>query len=67
MTQMIGWSFQVLNKEQFKEYQELNLAEKYNELKRLDLTESKIEGLKNAEFETLEKIVDADEEFLLNF
>ena len=27
MTQMIGWSFQVLNKEQFKEYQELNLAE----------------------------------------
>ncbi len=65
MTQMIGWSFQVLNKEQFKEYQELNLAEKYNELgKRLDLTESEIEGLKNAEFETLEKIVDADEEFL---
>ena len=65
MTQMIGWSFQVLNKEQFKEYQELNLAEKYNELgKRLDLTEFEIEGLKNAEFETLEKIVDADEEFL---
>ena len=60
MTQMIGWSFQVLNKEQFKEYQELNLAEKYNELgKRLDLTEFEIEGLKNAEFETLEKIVDA--------
>ena len=49
MTQMIGWSFQVLNKEQFKEYQELNLAEKYNELgKRLDLTEFEIEGLKNA-------------------
>ena len=65
MTQMIGWSFQVLNKEQFKEYQESNLAEKYDELgKRLDLTDPEKEALKNAEFETLEKIVDADEESL---
>ena len=65
MTQMIGWSFQVLNKEQFKEYQESNLTEKYDELgKRLDLTDPEKEALKNAEFETLEKIVDADEESL---
>ena len=65
MTQMIGWSFQVLNKEQFKEYQESNLAEKYEELgKRLDLTDPEKEALKNAEFETLEKIVDANEESL---
>ena len=65
MTQMIGWSFQVLNKVQFKEYQESNLAEKYDELgKRLDLTEPEKEALKNAEFENLEKIVDADEESL---
>ncbi|GIR02597.1 MAG: hypothetical protein CM15mP12_1280 [Gammaproteobacteria bacterium] len=32
MTQMIGWSFKVFNREQFKKYQQTSLEEKYENL-----------------------------------
>ena len=65
MTHMIGWSFQVLNKEQFKEYQDSSLIEKYDGLaKRLDLTENEKEGIVSKELDTLEKIVDLDSKIL---
>jgi N utilization substance protein A len=32
MTQMIGWSFKVFNKDQFKEYQESSLEEKFEKI-----------------------------------
>ena len=65
MTQMIGWSFQVLNKEQFKEYQDSSLIEKYNLVSnRLELNDEEKEKLIAAELETLEKVVDANQELL---
>ncbi len=65
MTQMIGWSFQVLNKEQFKEYQDSSLIEKYNQVSnRLELNDEEKEKLITAELETLEKVVDANQELL---
>ena len=65
MTQMIGWSFQVLNKEQFKEYQDSSLIEKYNQVSnRLELNDEEKEKLIAAELETLEKVVDANQELL---
>ncbi len=65
MTQMIGWSFQVLNKEQFKEYQDSSLIEKYNQVSnRLELNDEEKEKLIAAELETLEKVVDANHELL---
>ena len=65
MTQMIGWSFQVLNKEQFKEYQDSSLIEKYNQVSnRLELNDEEKEKLITAELETLEKVVDANHELL---
>ena len=58
---MIGWSFQVLNKEQFKEYQDSSLVEKYDGLaKRLDLTEKEKTEIISKELDNLEKIVDLD-------
>ena len=61
MTHMIGWSFQVLNKEQFKEYQDSSLIEKYDGLaKRLDLSDKEKEGIVSKELDSLEKIVDLD-------
>jgi|TARA_A100001388_G_scaffold276530_1_gene264550 N utilization substance protein A len=60
MTQMIGWSFQILNKEQFKEYQDSSLVEKYEQLaNRLELTSQEKELIIASEMETLEKVVDA--------
>ena len=65
MTHMIGWSFQVLNKEQFKEYQDSSLVEKYEKVaNRLELLDKEKEQLIAAEMETLEKIVDASQESL---
>ena len=65
MTHMIGWSFQVLNKEQFKEYQDSSLVEKYEQVaNRLELSNEEKEHLVAAEMETLEKIVDASQEDL---
>ena len=65
MTQMIGWSFQVLNKEQFKEYQDSSLIEKYNQVSnRLELNDEEKEKLIAVELETLEKVVDANQELL---
>ena len=65
MTHMIGWSFQVLNKEQFKEYQDSSLVEKYEQVaSRLELSDKEKEQLVAAEMETLEKIVDASPENL---
>ena len=62
---MIGWSFQVLNKEQFKEYQDSSLIEKYNQVSnRLELNDEEKEKLIAAELETLEKVVDANQELL---
>jgi len=62
MTQMIGWSFKVFNREQFKEYQQTSLEEKYEKLgSRLSLTEDEIQGLKDYEIDNLEKIVDGDD------
>ena len=62
MTQMIGWSFKVFNREQFKEYQQTSLEEKYEKLgSRLSLTEDEIQGLKDHEIDNLEKIVDGDD------
>ena len=67
MTQMIGWSFQVLNKEQFKEYQDSSLVEKYEQVaNRLELSDEEKEGLIAAEMETLEKVVDANKNILEN-
>ena len=61
MTHMIGWSFQVLNKEQFKEYQDSSLIEKYDGLaKRLGLSDKEKEGIVSKELDSLEKIVDLD-------
>ena len=65
MTHMIGWSFQVLNKEQFKEYQDSSLVEKYEQVaNRLELSDKEKEQLIAAEMETLEKVVDASQENL---
>ena len=65
MTHMIGWSFQVLNKEQFKEYQDSSLIEKYDGLaKRLDLSDKEKEGIVSKELDSLEKIVDLDSKIL---
>ncbi len=65
MTHMIGWSFQVLNKEQFKEYQDSSLVEKYEQVaNRLELSDKEKEQLVAAEMETLEKVVDASQENL---
>ena len=62
---MIGWSFQVLNKEQFKEYQDSSLIEKYDGLaKRLDLSDKEKEGIVSKELDSLEKIVDLDSKIL---
>ena len=62
MTQMIGWSFQVLNKEQFKEYQDSSLIEKYEQVaNRLELSDEEKAELVVLEMETLEKVVDADQ------
>ena len=59
---MIGWSFKVFNREQFKEYQQTSLEEKYEKLgSRLSLTEDEIQGLKDHEIDNLEKIVDGDD------
>jgi N utilization substance protein A len=62
MTQMIGWSFKVLNREQFIEYQKTNQEEKVNELsEKLKLkAEEKVEMLKN-NIDSVEKIVDMDQ------
>ena len=62
MTQMIGWSFKVLNREQFIEYQKTNQEEKVNELsEKLKLkAEEKEEMLKN-NIDSVEKIVDMDQ------
>ena len=60
MTQMIGGSFQILNKEQFKEYQDSSLVEKYEQVaNRLELTSQEKEQIIASEMETLEKGVDA--------
>ena len=65
MTHMIGWSFQVLNKEQFKEYQDSSLIEKYDGLaKRLNLSDKEKEGIVSKELDSLEKIVDLDSKIL---
>ena len=65
MTHMIGWSFQVLNKKQFKEYQDSSLVEKYEQVaSRLELSDKEKEQLVAAEMETLEKVVDASPENL---
>ena len=62
---MIGWSFQVLNKEQFKDYQDSSLVEKYDGLaKRLDLTEKEKTEIVSKELDNLEKIVDLDSNML---
>ena len=62
MTQMIGWSFKVLNREQFIEYQKTNQEEKVTELsEKLKLkAEEKEEMLKN-NIDSVEKIVDMDQ------
>ena len=65
MTHMIGWSFQVLNKEQLKEYQDSSLIEKYDQVaSRLELSDKEKEQLVAAEMETLEKVVDSSPENL---
>ncbi|OUW80825.1 MAG: hypothetical protein CBD79_01885 [Gammaproteobacteria bacterium TMED219] len=66
MTQMIGWAFKVFNKDQFKEYQEASLEEKFEKIgNRLNLNQDEIDGLKLKEYDQLEKIVDAQESDLL--
>ena len=66
MTQMIGWSFKVFNKDQFKEYQEASLEEKFEKIgNRLNLNQDEIDGLKLKEYDQLEKIVDAQKSDLL--
>ena len=63
MTHMIGWSFQILNKEQFKEYQDSTLVEKYDNLaSRLGLSEKEKELLVSGELDSLEKLVDSSAE-----
>ena len=63
MTHMIGWSFQVLNKEQFKEYQDSTLVEKYDNLaSRLGLSNKEKELLVSSEIDSLEKLVDSSAE-----
>jgi len=65
MTQMIGWSFQVLNKEQFAEYQNSSLIEKFGQVaERLGLADAEKEQLMAFEMDTLEKVVDADADTL---
>jgi N utilization substance protein A len=65
MTQMIGWSFQVLNKEQFAEYQNSSLIEKFNQVaERLGLADAEKEQMMAFEMDTLEKVVDADADTL---
>lgn len=66
MTQMIGWSFKVFNKDQFKEYQEASLEEKFEKIgNRLNLNQDETDGLKLKEYDQLEKIVDAQKSDLL--
>ena len=66
MTQMIGWSFKIFNKDQFKEYQETSLEEKFEKIgNRLSLNKDEISGLKLKEYDQLEKIIDAQENDLL--
>ena len=65
MTQMIGWSFQVLNKEQFAEYQNSSLIEKFDQVaERLGLADAEKEQMIAFEMDTLEKVVDADADTL---
>ena len=65
MTQMIGWSFQVLNKEQFAEYQNSSLIEKFDQVaERLGLEDAEKEQMMAFEMDTLEKVVDADADTL---
>lgn len=65
MTQMIGWSFKVLNKEQFAEYQNSSLIEKFDQVaERLGLAEAEKEQMIAFEMDTLEKVVDADADTL---
>ena len=65
MTQMIGWSFQVLNKEQFAEYQNSSLIEKFDQVaERLSLADAEKEQMMAFEMDTLEKVVDADADTL---
>jgi len=65
MTQMIGWSFQVLNKEQFAEYQNSSLIEKFGQVaERLGLADAEKEQMMAFEMDTLEKVVDADADTL---
>ena len=65
MTQMIGWSFQVLNKEQFAEYQNSSLIEKFDQVaERLGLADAEKEQMMPFEMDTLEKVVDADADTL---
>ena len=67
MTQMIGWSFQVLNKEQFAEYQNSSLIEKFDQVaERLGLADAEKEQMMAFEMDTLEKVVDADADTLSN-
>ena len=53
MTHMIGWSFQVLNKVQFKEYQDSSLVEKLDGLaKRLNISEKEKSGIISKELDS---------------
>ena len=63
MTHMIGWSFKVLNKEQFKEHQDSTLIEKFDGLAaRLGLSDKEKEGVIASEIDSLEQIIDLDTE-----
>ena len=65
MTQMIGWSFQVLNKEQFAEYQNSSLIEKFDQVaEKLGLADAEKQQMIAFEMDTLEKVVDADADTL---
>ena len=65
MTQMIGWSFQILNKEQFAEYQNSSLIEKFDQVaEKLGLAEAEKQQMIAFEMDTLEKVVDADADTL---
>ena len=67
MTHMIGWSFKVFSREQFKEYQQTTLEEKYEKLGvRLSLSGDEIERIKESEVDSLEKIVDASNDLYLS-
>ena len=62
MTQMIGWSFKVLNREQFIEYQKTNQEEKVNELsEKLKLIAKEKEEMLKNNIDSIEKIVDMDQ------